>query len=310
MLPLIRLTPFYQGQMGVPGSDVPLGVRAAGGLVIYLGATIGNVVASDVNDGTDPLNPKATLAGAYAAVTSGQGDVIVVLPGRYNFAATVTLAKSNLKIVGWDFWMGRRMPNLTIFDGNGVATPLTIDADGVEVAGIAFENVEGHGAEDVGIIVNSTQGIQGLNIHDCLFRCGLYGIQLGAGAFVPTDVLIHDNLFWLIEDTAANAAIAIVQAERVVIEHNFIYSEAVGAVFGIAVANVSTPGTFIVGNYFDMPAAATAISRAGATADAKMIGNYFSGGCTPITQTVDGGLCAAMNYNASSAGGVLVDATT
>lgn len=91
-LPQLKLPPWYGGQMGVPGSDTPLGFRTAPqGLVYYVDAS--HPDASDDNDGTDPNEPKATIQDAIDdsnatidwAVTPpyvGQ-NWIVIAPGVY-----------------------------------------------------------------------------------------------------------------------------------------------------------------------------------------------------------------------------------
>lgn len=65
-LPMEKWPPFYSGQLGVPGSTTPLGHRLGTvGIVYYVDKT--HPDASDDNDGTDPMAPKATIASAIAA---------------------------------------------------------------------------------------------------------------------------------------------------------------------------------------------------------------------------------------------------
>jgi len=306
---LTRLTPWYPGQMGVPGSDVPYGLRTAGGNVFYLGATLGNVVASDVNDGTDPLNPKATLAAALAECTSGQGDTIVVLPGRYQPTTATTVSVSSVKILGWD-WLNGRAAGDTIFDGNGLRDLLYIDGDHVEIAGITFENYDVAGAFDC-INVSITQGILGFHLHDCIFRVGLYGVVLGTAAgLTPGDVLIENNVFWLFANTAANAGIHMEEAARCRITGNIFGSQYGTGVYGISCADDTFDRVIIDHNIFHTVAGDTAIFRAGAGVDVSMVANLFVGGGTSITILADGGTHAVENYAANTNGGALVDPTT
>jgi len=91
-MPIQKFPEFYGGQMGVPGSDTPLGLRTAPqGLVYYVDAS--HADASDNNDGTDPNEPKATIQSAITASNAtidwavtppyyGQ-NWIVVSPGVY-----------------------------------------------------------------------------------------------------------------------------------------------------------------------------------------------------------------------------------
>ena len=93
ILPQLKLPPWFGGQMGVPGSDTPLGFRTAPqGLVYYVDPSHGD--ASDNNDGTDPNAPLATIQAAitrnnatinWAATPPYKGmNHIVVAPGAYD----------------------------------------------------------------------------------------------------------------------------------------------------------------------------------------------------------------------------------
>jgi hypothetical protein len=91
-MPIQKFPEFYGGQMGVPGSDTPLGLRAAPqGLVYYVDGS--HADASDNNDGTNPNQPKATI---QSAITASNATItwantppyvgvnwIVVSPGVY-----------------------------------------------------------------------------------------------------------------------------------------------------------------------------------------------------------------------------------
>ena len=91
-MPIQKFPEFYGGQMGVPGSDTPLGLRTAPqGLVYYVDGS--HPDASDNNDGTDPNEPKATIQSAITANNAtidwtatppyvGQ-NWIVISPGQY-----------------------------------------------------------------------------------------------------------------------------------------------------------------------------------------------------------------------------------
>lgn len=62
-LPMLKAPPWFGGQIGVPGSDSPLGFRThPDAVVLYVDS--GHSEASDNNDGTDPLAPKATVQSA------------------------------------------------------------------------------------------------------------------------------------------------------------------------------------------------------------------------------------------------------
>ena len=91
-LPQLKLPPWFGAQMGVPGSDTPLGFRTASqGLVYYVDPSHGD--ASDNNDGTDPNQPKSTIQSAidasnatidWTATPPYTGmNWIIIAPGSY-----------------------------------------------------------------------------------------------------------------------------------------------------------------------------------------------------------------------------------
>jgi hypothetical protein len=94
-VPMEKWPPFYGGQLGVPGSDTPLGHRmGTTGIVYYVDKNHPN--ALDANDGTDPLEPKLTIA---SAITASNATIdwtqdaypynwIFVAPGAYAEALT------------------------------------------------------------------------------------------------------------------------------------------------------------------------------------------------------------------------------
>lgn len=62
-VPMMKLPPWFGGQMGVAGSETEEGLRMASrSLVYYVDKT--NPLASDASDGTDPRHPLATIAQA------------------------------------------------------------------------------------------------------------------------------------------------------------------------------------------------------------------------------------------------------
>ena len=97
-IPMEKFPQFFGGQMGVPGSDTPLGQRLGSrSIVYYVDRT--NTDASDNNDGTDPRYPKLTIASAITAsnATINWADAfggtkpynwIFIGPGLYQEALT------------------------------------------------------------------------------------------------------------------------------------------------------------------------------------------------------------------------------
>ena len=94
-IPQMKLPPWFGGQMGVPGSDTPEGLRmGTTGIVYYVDKN--HSEANDNNDGTDPRAPKATIASAITAsnaTISWTDDAypynwIFIAPGVYAEALT------------------------------------------------------------------------------------------------------------------------------------------------------------------------------------------------------------------------------
>lgn len=77
LMPMLKLPPWFGGQMGVPGSDTPLGFRQhPSAVVLYVDS--GYSEADDNHDGTDPLKPKATVQSAIDSIRLVPGSVILV----------------------------------------------------------------------------------------------------------------------------------------------------------------------------------------------------------------------------------------
>lgn len=214
MLPLLKLPPWFAGQIGVPGSSSPEGFRTAPqGEVFYVDPS--HPLATDGNDGVDPNAPLDTWAAAYARVVSGRGDMIRVMPGSY--PENIVVAKDFLTIDGILTGYGR--PDL---EGNaGVA--LRVHAQGfrmrnVRVAaaannvavsqqgnGFHYENCvfDGDGAPDFILspepLDDTWTASEGLLLNN-LFRGGTIGLRFfnpGPPAGVgPTDVQVLANRFY------------------------------------------------------------------------------------------------------------------
>lgn len=98
---LTRMVPWYPGQLGIAGSDAPLGMRLLPESVIYYLAP-DSPTANDANDGTDPMYPLATLEEAYDRCTAGQHDTVVYVSGTAGITldAKLTWAKSYTHLIG------------------------------------------------------------------------------------------------------------------------------------------------------------------------------------------------------------------
>jgi hypothetical protein len=109
--PLTRLTPWYPGQFGVPGSDVARGLRMdVNGAVYYVDPN--HADANTSADGTNPDQPLSTVAAALAKCRAYCNDTIVVMAnsdqtqgdtsvGRATpIAESVTVTVPGVRIVG------------------------------------------------------------------------------------------------------------------------------------------------------------------------------------------------------------------
>lgn len=208
-LPQVRLQPWYPGQMGVPGSDVPRGLRErSAGIVLYVDGSHPNATAAA--DGTDPENPITTITLAMAKLVAfhaeasiqAENSVIVIAPGTYTEVVAVA---------------GSGYPDFcTILGGGNGKYPviwtcaagdcLSIDKYGWLIDGIHFQ------PSSTGAGVKLTRvtgaGAEGTVIQDCFFNggwgTGLYGVELNGA---PANVTIQNNRF--AEFDAASPAITV-----------------------------------------------------------------------------------------------------
>jgi len=134
------------GQMGVPGTDSPRGLRTdALGNVFYVDPSSG--LGRDGRDGTDPEGPLATITKALTLVRAYSNDVIVVShnsmwvfanisKGRYvPVQESVTITTPGIRIVGLAPSGSLGVPWIPTI---AVATLLTVLAMDVLVAGLCF----------------------------------------------------------------------------------------------------------------------------------------------------------------------------
>jgi hypothetical protein len=199
-LPLVRLYPFYPGQMGVAGSDVQRGLRwAPEGIVLYVDENHPNATAN--NDGTDPENPINSIQTAVTRLTnfatafssSLEGSVIVVAAESTPQESVIipATAPKNCKLMGAG--SGINSPAWTAATPTGVA--LTIRQEGWTVEGFLFR--AGSGGTSIKLDWVPGSGYVGYrtviqnNHFDGLWQ-GLYAIDL-YGA--PYDVVIQNNWF-------------------------------------------------------------------------------------------------------------------
>lgn len=311
-LGLLKFPQFFQSQMGVDGHDDPLGIRTGGGMVFYVGTTVGNVVARDVNDGTDPLNPLATLGQAVTNCTTNAGDVIVVLPGNYTLAATLTIDKARVRLVSWDYLRGQHGPSTAILSATDDFDLINIEEDQVEIAGFRIANGSAITALDC-IEVGTSGAVIGCHIHHNRFSVGGgYGVEIGSASGTVNDITIENNSFFMMDDNANAAGVYIGYSVRAMVRNNFFWADE-DSTYAVSVRNASTPGSIVYENDMAIVNTAGVAVLRGASSDVAIHRNYISGtgtATTAITQQADGGDYAVGNVISDNTGGVQVDATT
>lgn len=189
MLPIIKAPPWFGGQMGVRGSDTPLGFRMASrGNVFYVDS--GHPLTSDANDGTDPNNPLRTITQALANCTANNEDVVIVQQfsnALETFPITMSKSKVHLFSNMWALGVGREIR--PVADTAGVM----MSGDKCEIAGFEICGGATHGCIEVPDNVQSW----GMHIHHNRFAwqaAAQDGIRM-AGAVDKVAFLIHDNEF-------------------------------------------------------------------------------------------------------------------
>jgi len=199
---MVKAPPWYGGQLGVPGSDTPLGFRLLPtSLVIYVDYDHSD--AHDTSDGTDPVAPKSTVASAVAALQN-EKDMIIVRSMTTENVVVLNSYPDNCAIIGAG--PDRHTPEWTATD---TALPcLTVNAEGWNISGFTFNSP----ASSAAILLNDTIPLAGdsaykTTISDCIFDGlwgGLYGIQL-AGAPHRVRILNCQFLEHRQGDTTAHA---------------------------------------------------------------------------------------------------------
>lgn len=165
-----------------PGGQV---FFVGGGTVAYKG-----VGASDINIGTDPQHPKATLASAHSAAQTSRGDTIVLLPGTITLTAAFAITKNDLTVCGASPVKPGEYPSALItaaatYDLNLI----TIDANNVTLDGLGFEAGFTTVTANQEVIqvnsANTAENYYGTVIENCYFDMGR---AAGAASLTDTDL--------------------------------------------------------------------------------------------------------------------------
>jgi hypothetical protein len=256
-VPLQRLTPWYPGQPGVPGTDSDRGLRLdSNGIVIYVDRN--HVDNSDLRDGTDPDAPMSTVTAALTKCRAYMNDTIVVMHNSRWYDTDPTYARKlpvqeNVVVTTPGVRIVGLAPSSTLgvpwLPGTTGGTCLTVYAFDVLVEGFNFMDMAANNA--TGIYAEwdgASYWGDALTVRNCYFNTYLdYGIRLdfcyyadihsnyfhGVNVAAIDDVtvgndsdysLIHDNWF-----SYCVAAINLPGVGAAHIHHNTIHGNPAGA---------------------------------------------------------------------------------
>jgi len=283
-LPLIRLQPWYPGQLGVAGSDVSRGLRwESAAIVLYVDDNHPN--ATGDNDGTDPEYPINSIQTAITRLTnfvtatslSLEGSVIVVA-NEATIVESVIIpptAPTNCIIYG----AGGTAHQPTWTAATAAGTALTVRQEGWTIEGFTFE------VQAAGTAIPNSYSAYKTTIRNCRFDglwAGLYGIDFWGA---PHRFRIEGCEF-LEFRRADNSAFAICVTDSHhtnphqghILGNYFVDNENhVGSLGGLMGFNV----TLFQGNVFhegaDIPATIMLDLRGGSLGENIVTGNYFGG---------------------------------
>lgn len=226
--PLTRLTPWYPGQFGVPGTDAERGLRMhSTGTVFYVDPNAPGV--SDARDGTNPDDPLATVAAALAKCQPYRGDVIAVMSNnswQYGdpldlyvtpISEEVTIDVPGVRLVG----ISPSGQGVYWYPASNGGVCITVHAIDVTIEGFFFSEgptytgctaiaSEWDGAtlfgenltvrhctfDDTIDVAISLEYSWYCDIHDNVFwQCDEYGVFVDVGGSGVAYCAIHDNIF-------------------------------------------------------------------------------------------------------------------
>ena len=176
--PLVRLPPWFPGQMGVPGSDSIDGLRqSCEGKIFYVDPNYPGV--SDQRDGTNPQDPLRTVGAALTKCRPYRGDVIAVMQNNaWTFgtpndgqllpiAEQVTVTVPGVRIVG--IANAGTLGVLWTPSANA-GTCIRIHALDVTVEGFTFDEGAFAGCNAISVLWNGTTAFgDNAVIRNCLF---------------------------------------------------------------------------------------------------------------------------------------------
>lgn len=292
MLPQIRQQPWYPGQFGVPGADVPRGLRwSPTSIVLYVDPQ--NNMASDDADGTDPENPLLTVQQAVNRLIAFE----IALSENLDGSVIVVAAQSTINedvLVGvdapeWCTIMGAGNGTYNpVWNGSAAGTPnLHIRQQGWRVTGFRFRPPATSSAVRLDWRFGSTDNGNFCMIDNNQFFGewrGLYGVEL-YGA--PFNTQILNNQFHEIGSYGAGGgawAICVTDTgqanpltDKIIGNHFFENDNHVGSVASDRAWNMS----LFQGNVFQdgimNPATLILDLRGGSRGYNIVTGNFFDG---------------------------------
>ena len=298
MLPLTKLNPLYAPQWGILGSDSPLGIRThPDALVIYVDS--GNANANANNDGTDPIYPLPTLAGAVAKCTAGRGDIIIVAEGHAEniTAADLTLNVAGITVVG--LGKGANRPTFTYTAATG---SLIISAANVTIENLLLVV----GIDDVAIMIDVNA--DDFTMSNCELREGaaiqwLTGVDIdGGGANAADRCKIYNCKFSALAAGPNNAILIAAVEDGIEIVGNYIFGDF--AVAGISSGAIATNLLIANNNIANTNAGDWAIELTAAATGFLLYNNLYSDAAG--TDLDPGSLfcCGNLAVNAIDAAGI------
>jgi len=292
--------------------------------------------ASDDNDGLSPERALLTVTQAITNATANVSDVIVLLPGSHSYAATITISKAGLTIVGVSGGSNkdtnrsnagakRLRSQITCTATAGIV--FTVSAVDTEIAFIHFAPVAAGGR---GISLSPLSGAANRTyIHDCTFALiavastTTYGITVPAGV---TADLLEDTLVancYFLSGGAASSGANGPGVNLLGTCHGFTIEQSTFQLKGTAAwaaailsSQAGTLGVLIRDCDFMNPTSATTVITTaylgtGQTVDgsSQMYRCYFPAGTDGTTATASADVSIAECYQSSIAGGTLATAS-
>ena len=200
VLPQVRAAPWYQGQIGVSGSDVQRGLRwESSAIVLYVDDE--HPGATAVGDGTNPEYPLTTIQQAVdnliafaTAMTIDLDGSVIVVANEATIEETVIVpptAPLNCAILG----AGGSRHQPTWRAANAAEIALDLRQQGWTIEGFTFEC----GALGTGIRLSEVPGTSYISYKTIIRNCqfdGLFGGQYGIDFYgAPHRVTVEDCEF-------------------------------------------------------------------------------------------------------------------